>query len=63
MAKEYIGTYIVFKVYRKSGRRQIIERDLTDSQATRLVESFPSSKNSMVCRDKQFTADKYFKEV
>ena len=58
---EYIGTYKVYKVFRKSGRRQVIERGLTREEAKRVVNSFPSNNNSMVVFDKQFTADKYYK--
>lgn len=59
--KEYIGTYKVYKVFKKSARRQTIERGLTREQAMRIVQSFPDSKTSIVVFDKQFTADKYFK--
>jgi len=57
---EYIGTYKVFKVFRVSGRRSIIRTGLTRDEAVKLVNSYPDSKRSMVCFDKQFTADKYF---
>lgn len=63
MAKEYTGTYKVYRVFRKSARRQTIERGLTREQAQRLVQTFPDSNTSMVVFDKQFTADKYYKEV
>lgn len=63
MALEYIGTYKVYRVFRRSARRQIIERGLTRDEAKRLVNSFPDSNTSMVVFDKQFTADKYYKEV
>lgn len=58
---EYIGTYKVYKIFRKSGKRQIIERGLTREQAKRLVNSFPDSNTSIVVFDKQFTAQKYYK--
>jgi len=58
--KIYIGPYKVFKVFRRSNRRQVIERGLTRSAAMRLVESYPDSNASMVVFDKQFTADKYY---
>lgn len=58
--KTYIGTYIVFKVFRVSRRRQIIRRGLTLEEAQRLVRSYPDSTRSMVCYTKQFTAAKYF---
>lgn len=58
---EYIGTYKVYRVFKKSHRKEIIERGLTRDEAKRLVNSFPSNNNSMVVFDKQFTADKYYK--
>lgn len=57
---EYIGTYKVYKIFRKSNKRQIIERGLTREQAKRLVNSFPNSNTSMVVFDKQFTSEKYY---
>lgn len=60
MEKQYIGTYKVYRVFRKSRRREIIERGLTREQAQRLVQSFPDSHTSMVVFDKQFTSDKYY---
>jgi hypothetical protein len=39
----------VYKVGRKSGRRSIIRRNLTESEAQQLVKSYPSSSRSMVC--------------
>lgn len=41
--------YKVFKVGRKSGRRSIIRRNLTEAEAQQLVKSFPNSSRSMVC--------------
>lgn len=58
---EYIGTYKVYRVFRKSGRRQILRRDLTRDEAKTLVNSYPDSNTSMVVFDKQFTSDKYYK--
>ena len=58
--KTYIGPYEVYKVFRKSRRREIIERGLTKQEAIRLVDSYPDSSRSMVCFEKQFSADKYF---
>ena len=58
--KTYIGTYKVYRVYRKSSRRQVIERGLTRKEAQRLVSTFPDSPTSMVVFDKQFWADKYY---
>ena len=40
--------YKVYKVYRNSGRRQAIEKNLSREQAQRLVQSFPNSEKSMV---------------
>lgn len=39
----------VFKVGRKSGRRSIIRRNLTENEARQLVKSYPDSSRSMVC--------------
>lgn len=58
--KSYIGTYKVYKVFRKSRRREIIRRGLTRDAAIQLVNSYPDRNYSMVVFDKQFTADKYF---
>ena len=58
---EYIGTYKGYRVFRKSGRRQILRRDLTRDEAKTLVNSYPDSNTSMVVFDKQFTSDKYYK--
>ena len=56
----YIGTYKVFKVFRKSQRRVILRRGLTKEQAMLIVNRYESNNKSMVCFDKQFYADKYF---
>lgn len=56
----YIGTYKVYRVFRKSCRRQIIRRGLTRAEAISLVNRYPNSNRSMVVFDKQFYADKYF---
>lgn len=61
MEKQYTGTYKVYKVFRKSGRRQIIRTGLTREEAKTLVMYYPDSNTSMVVFDKQFTADKYYK--
>ena len=58
--KMYIGTYKVYKVFRKSGRREVIERGLSRAEAVRVVNSYPNSNTSMVVFDKEFTADKYY---
>ena len=58
--KTYIGTYKVYKVFRKSGRREVIRRGLTRDEAIRLVNSYKDSNSHMVVFDKQFTADKYY---
>lgn len=39
----------VFKVGRKSGRRSIIRRNLTEAEAQRVVKSYNNSTRSMVC--------------
>lgn len=41
--------YKVVKIYRKSSRREIVERNLTMEQAQRLVNSFPDSQTHIVC--------------
>ena len=58
--KQYTGTYKVYKIMRKSGRRQVIRRGLTREEAKRLVNSYPDSTRSMVVFDKQFTQSKYY---
>jgi hypothetical protein len=57
---EYIGTYKVVKIFRKSNRQEIIRRNLTIDEAKRLVNSYPDSNNSMVVFSKQFNALKYY---
>ena len=59
--KIYTGTYKVYKVFRKSNRREIIRTGLTREEAKRVVISYPDSNTSMVVFDKQFYAAKYFK--
>ena len=58
--ENYIGTYKVYKVFKKSQRRQILESGLTRSQAIRLVNSYPDKNSSMVVFEKQFTSSKYY---
>lgn len=58
--KQYIGTYKVMKIFRKSMRRQVIKRGLTLAEAQLLVNSYPNSDRHMVIFTKQFYADKYF---
>jgi hypothetical protein len=57
---EYIGTYKVVKIFRKSNRREIIRRNLTIDEAKRIVNSYPDKNNSMVVFSKQFTSSKYY---
>lgn len=45
--------YKVVRIFRISARRKVLERDLTLSQAQRLVQSFPDSSRSMVVYYKQ----------
>jgi hypothetical protein len=40
--------YTVYKVFRKSGRRVILERNLTLEEAKRVVNCYPNSNTSMV---------------
>jgi hypothetical protein len=46
--KEYLQLYKVVRVFRKSGRRSVIERELTEPEAQRIVRSFPNNSRSMV---------------
>ena len=57
---EYIGTYKVVKIFRKSNRRELIRRNLSIDEAKRLVNSYPDKNNSMIVFYKQFTAAKYY---
>ena len=57
----YIGTYKVYKVFRKSRRREIIARGLTRDEAKSMVMRYKDSSHSMVVFDKQFTSSKYYK--
>jgi len=41
--------YNVFKVFRVSHRRQILARNLSRTEAQKLVQSFPDSSRNMVC--------------
>ncbi len=50
---EQTPRFKVFKVGRKSGRRSIIRKGLTESEAQRLVRSYPNSNRSMVCYTRQ----------
>jgi (2Fe-2S) ferredoxin len=45
--------YKVFRVYRNSGRRKTLYRNLTLETAKRIVNSFHDSEKSMVCFTKQ----------
>lgn len=60
MELKYIGTYKVVRIYKKSGKSQLIEKDLSLEDAKKLVNSFPDSALSMVVFKKQFSASKYF---
>lgn len=40
--------YIVYKIFRKSGRKRTIETGLTREEAQKLVQSYPDSNTSMV---------------
>jgi hypothetical protein len=57
---EYIGTYKVVKIFRKSNRRELIRRNLTIDEAKRLVNSYHDKNNSMVVFFKQFNTLKYY---
>lgn len=45
--------YKVFKIGRISQRRQILRKGLTESEAQKVVQSYPDSNRSMVCYTKQ----------
>lgn len=45
--------YKVVKIFAKSARRQVLEKNLTLEQAKRIVNSFPDSTKSMICFTKQ----------
>ena len=57
----YTGTYKVYKIFRKSNRREVIQRGLTREEAKTIVNRYPDRSGSMVVFDKQFTANKYYK--
>ncbi len=61
LGKTYIGPYKVYRVFKKSRKRVIIEKGLTREQAQRLVQSSPDSNTSMVVFEKQFYSPKYYK--
>jgi hypothetical protein len=48
LIKEVEILYKVLRVFRRSQRRQVIERYLTEADAKRLVNQFPDSNTSMV---------------
>ena len=57
----YIGTYKVYKIFRKSGRRKILARGLTRKEAKSMAMRYKDSNLSMVVFDEQFTSSKYYK--
>jgi len=59
----YTGTYKVVKIFQKSHRRQVLERNLTREEAKRVVNRYPDKSRSMVVFIKQYTAAKYFKII
>lgn len=58
--KQYTGTYKVIKLFRKSRRREVIQRGLTIEEAKKVVNRYKSSNTSMVIFTKQYWSDKYF---
>jgi hypothetical protein len=62
MEQEYIGTYKVVKIFRKSQRREILHRGLSFEQAKAVVSDYPDSNTHMVVFMKQFSAQKYYKQ-
>jgi hypothetical protein len=63
MEQEYIGTYKVVKVFRKSQRRETLHRGLSLEKAQAVVLAHPDSSTHMVVFMKQFSAKKYYKQV
>jgi hypothetical protein len=61
--KTYIGTYKVYKIFKKSNRVEVIRRGLTREEAQTLVNSYPDSSTHMVVFNKQFYANRYFKLI
>ena len=59
----YTGTYKVYKIFRKSNRKQIIRRGLTREEAKSLVARYFDSSTSMVVFDKQFTSNRYYQNI
>ena len=59
--KTYIGTYKVYKIFRKSNRREVIRRGLTRDEAKALVNRYPDSNRHMVVFDKQFYSARYYR--
>ncbi len=53
---ESVTLYKVVKFFRVSGRRQILERGLTENQAQRVVSRYPNSNRSLVGYEKQFAS-------
>jgi len=45
--------YKVVKIFRKSRRREILERNLTREEAKRVVNRYPDSSRSMVVFERQ----------
>lgn len=43
----------VVRIMRKSGRRVVMEKNLTESEAQRVVARYPDSNRSMVCYFRQ----------
>jgi hypothetical protein len=48
MNTKHTRKYNVVKIFRVSGRRQVLERNLTEDEARRCVQRYPSSSRSMV---------------
>ena len=51
-----VTMYKVVKLFRVSGRRNVLRRYLTESEAQRVVNSYPDSSRSMVIYTKQFSS-------
>jgi len=56
MELKYIGTYKVVRIYQKSGKSQLIEKDLSLEDAKKLVNSF--SEYFLAIFSKKYLSDR-----
>ena len=50
----YKGKYKVVKITEKTGNRRTLKKDLTESEAQKIVQSYPDSTTTMVVYTKQY---------